>query len=38
MGYGKLPSLIRTVYCKTLKPKFIMRPMQVEFLKKIVMQ
>ena len=36
-GYGKLMSLQRNIFCKSVKPKFIMRPQCIEFKKKVVM-
>jgi hypothetical protein len=36
-GYGKLANIQRNVYCKGMKPKFIMRPQNIEFKKKLVL-
>ncbi|CAD8106047.1 unnamed protein product [Paramecium primaurelia] len=34
--YGPLPSLMRKVTCRGLKPKFLIEPQQIEFKKKII--
>lgn len=36
MGYGRLDSLIRTVSCKGLKPKFLLQPQPIDFKKKVI--
>ena len=36
-SYGKLTDLNKQIYCKGIKPKFIMRPQEIDFKKKLVL-